>query len=170
MVDIRQPEFKFEEEEEPTFDWENLDEEGVNEALKTLDEFDDPERKEINRYNSFIPDYANTFIKKYLNNDNDKLGPLGNKGILSIWNYLEYGFEVEINNLEIINDAVGIVEFSTGNFPFGGMERFLITLKAFDLIPIECFDGFSIVEIDWINDFEYNSIKQPEKTNVYLKK
>ena len=81
---------------------------------------------------------------------------------------MEYGFEVDLDNLEKINERSGVVEFSTGNYPFGGIERFLITLRAFDLIPTECFDGFNICEFDWLSDFEYNTINLPEKTKAYL--
>ena len=62
------------------------------------------------------------------------------------------------------------MEFSTGNFPFGGMERFLMVLKAYDLVPVECFNGFTIYEFDWISEFEHNAIELSEKTIKYLKK
>lgn len=169
MVDTRKPGFSFEE-ELPVFDWDNLNDKEVDEALKKLDEFDDKEIQETNRYKELIPSYANIFFEKHLKTDNEKLGALGIQNVLSILNYLEYGFEVNIDNLEKLDNNIGIAEFSTGNFPFGGMERFLITLKAFDLIPIEYFDGFTIAKFDWTSDFEYNVTLLPEETKLYLKK
>ena len=169
MVDVRQPGFKFEEEELPTFDWDSMNEQDVEDALKKIDEYDDPEILAANRFKSLIPDYANAFLEKYIKTDNDKLGDLGIQNVLSLLSYLEHDFEVDMDNLETLNNDLAIVEFSTGNFPFGGMERFLIILKAFGLISIEGFDGFSIVAYNWTTDFEYSSINLPEETKVYLK-
>lgn len=169
MVKTRQPGFDFIEEDAPEFDWDSMKtQEEVDDAVEKLSEFLDQE-PEVHRYQKLIPSYANEFLERYLRLDNDKLGPLGVLYTISIFNYLEYGFEVDMNKLEKKNEKSGLVEFSTGNFPFGGMERFLITLKAFDLIPTECFDGFSINELEWISNLEYTTIKLPKKTKEYLK-
>ena len=85
---------------------------------------------------------------------------------MSIFNYLEFGFDVDLNCLEVFKKDKGIIKFSTGNFPFGGLERFFITLKAFQLIPIECFDGFSVNQIDWKSDFDYE--KQLSQMNQII--
>ena len=169
MVDVRQPGFLFEEEELLTFDWESMNEQDVEDALKKINAYDNPEIFVAKRYKSLIPDYANTFLEKYIKTDNDRLGALGIQNVLSLLSYLEHDFEVDMDNLETLNNDLAIVEFSTGNFPFGGMERFLIILKAFGLISIEGFDGFSIVAYNWTTDFEYSSINLPEETKVYLK-
>ncbi|WP_338395474.1 hypothetical protein [Fulvitalea axinellae] len=132
------------------------------------DKFDGLTKNESERYKTFIPDYADTFLESFFEFDQERAGGLGfNKS--NILNYLEHSFEVDLNNLEKQNENKGIVEFSTGNYPFGGIERFLITLKAFDLVPEECFDGFSVVAFDWVNEFEFNTIELPDRTEEYLK-
>lgn len=166
---VRQPGFEFED-EVPEFDWDNMNENEVNEALKLIDESLDEELVEYKRYQEVIPEYANLFFEKYLKLDNDKLGNLGIHDVLSIFNYLEFGFEVELDTIKKIKESLYVIEFSTGNYPFGGLERFLITLKAYNLIPLECFDGFSINEIKWNSDFEYSFLELKKQTEVYLKK
>lgn len=166
---VRKPGFEFED-EVPEFDWDNMNENEVNEALKLIDESLDEELVEYKRYQEVIPEYANLFFEKYLKLDNDKLGNLGIHDVLSIFNYLEFGFEVELDALKKIKESLYVIEFSTGNYPFGGLERFLITLKAYNLIPLECFDGFSINEIKWNSDFEHSFLELKKQTEVYLKK
>ena len=170
LLKIRQPGFVLEKEEEPQFDWDTMTPEEVKEALKEIEESCDPNYLELKRYKSLIPDYANAFLEKYLQVDKEALGVLGVSEVLSIWNYLEYSFEVDLDNLEKIKEGLGIVEFSTGNFPFGGMERFLMTLKAFDLVPTECFNGFTIYKFNWITAFAHEAIDLAEETVAYLKK
>jgi hypothetical protein len=167
MLQTRQPNFKFEEDEGPDFDWDRMTEDEIQEATKQLIEFLDQDPEAL-RYNKLIPNYANAFIEQYLQGGNDTLIALEDINTLSILNYLEFGFEVEMDNLEKINERCGIVEFSSGNFPFGGLERFLMTLKAFDLIPTECFDGFTVFKFEWTSNFEHNAIDLPEKTQEYL--
>lgn len=170
MVAVRQPNFRFEEEDASDFDWDAMTDAEMEEALKKIDESDDENGQQVNRYKILIPGYANAFLERYLKIDADKLGVLGIEKVLSILNYLEFDFEVDMNKLKKLDEYLGIVEFSTGNFPFGGTERFLMTLKAFDLIPIECFDGFSILEYNWTSDFEFDATELPEQTKVYLEK
>mgnify|MGYP003635060921 CR=1 FL=1 len=167
MVNVRQPGFKFVE-NDPVIDWDSMQtQEEVDAAVKELSDYLDQE-PEAHRCKELIPDYVAVLLDKYIQADNEKLESLGIQNLLSVFNYLEYGFEVDLDNLEKINERSGVVEFSTGNYPFGGIERFLITLRAFDLIPTECFDGFNICEFDWLSDFEYNTINLPEKTKAYL--
>ena len=85
-------------------------------------------------------------------------------------NYLECGFEVDLNCLEEQQGNIGIAKFSTGNYPFGGLERFIMVLHAFDILPTECFDGFAINQFKWTSNFDYDLIELPEKTKQYLKK
>ncbi|MEO9570571.1 MAG: hypothetical protein ABJH82_02890 [Polaribacter sp.] len=169
LVAVRKPDFDFED-EVPEFDWNNMNEKEMEEALKKIDLASDKDALELKRYKNVIPEYANSFFKKYFQIDNDKLGNFGVQELLSIFNYLEFGFEVDLNNLEIVNNSNGIIEFSTGNFPFGGLERFFITLKAFSLIPTQCFDGFSVNDIKWETDFEYDFVELKKETEVYIKK
>ena len=167
MVKVRQPCFKFEENEGPEFDWDGMTQAEVDDAVQKLSDFLD-QAPEERRYLALIPDYANEFLEGYLQGDNEKLGALGIPEALSIFNYLEFDFEVDMDKLEKLNEQLGIVKFSTGNYPFGGLERFLITLRAYDLTPTECFDGFNICALEWSSNFEYNTVELPERTKVYL--
>lgn len=169
MVKIRQPNFQFEEEENSKLDWDSMTELEVDITTKKLIQ-NLEQAPEIHRYKKLIPSYVNIFLEEYLQAENGKLKPLDTQDVLSIFNYLEYGFEVTMNSLKKNLGRVGIVEFSTSNFPFGGMERFLITLRAFDLIPTECYDGFTVHKFDWISNFEHDAIKLPKKTQAYLRK
>ena len=73
-----------------------------------------------------------------------------------------------MDNLDILTDNIGIVEFSTGNFPYGGMERFIMTLKAFDLNPIECYNGFGVFKFNWKTDYVFEDVDLPERTKEYV--
>ncbi len=160
MVEVRKPGFEFDDETDK-IDWANITE-------AEMDALFDEDLQQVKRYNAFFPDYANSFLERYLEFDNEKAGALGLLNKASIMNYLEQSFEVDMDKLEKLNEDFGIVEFSTGNYPFGGLERFFMVLKAFKLIPIECFNGFTIYEFDWINDFDYKAIEFPERTKEYL--
>lgn len=150
--------------------WDDMNDEEMKEVFDKLDGTYQKKQEEA-RFKKNIPDYANTFLMHYLKNvDNDINGNLIDKDIMSIWNYLEFGFEVNMDSIKKINNDLGIVKFSTCNYPFGGMDRFLITLKSFNLIPIECFNGFSITEFDWKSNFEFVTNELPEKTEAYLSK
>lgn len=162
MVKVRTPGFDFKV---------NLDE--IDWATITDEEEEllfDEELQLKKRYRELIPDYATLFLERYLQIENAELGSLGVIDVSSILSYLEYGFEVDMNKLEKLDKYIGLVKFSTGNYPYGGMERFLIVMKAFDVTPLECFNGFTIYEFDWISDFEHNVIELPDKTEEYLRK
>ncbi|MDW7691875.1 hypothetical protein R9C00_15970 [Flammeovirgaceae bacterium SG7u.111] len=163
MVEVRQPGYKFKEEDGPEIDWDSLTDQEMTEVIDKL--FEEPE---VIRYKEFIPDYAHQFLGSYVGFENERAGDFGFE-TSEIFNYLEFSFEVELDNLERKNENDGLIEFSTGNFPFGGIERFLITLKAFDIRPAEYFDGFAIHEVDWTSDFAYDTIELPGKTSQYLK-
>lgn len=160
MKQVREPDFEFEEEEIPEIDWANTTPEEID---RIMDESD----PELKRYKDFIPDYANTFLESYLSFDHSRV-QIYKEDVLSILNYLEFGFEVDMDSLESINENECLIEFSTGNFPFGGLDRFLMVLKAFDFIPYECFNGFTIFTFNWISKFEYDGIEDSEKTKAYL--
>lgn len=161
MKKVREPDFKFEEEEIPEIDWENVTQEEIDIIM-------DENVSELKRYKEFIPDYADAFLKRYLSFDHDHV-QIYQEETLSLLNYLEYGFEVNMDHLENINKNSGLIQISTGNFPFGGLDRFFMVLKAFDLIPFECFNGFNIFTFDWVSEFEYEGIEDSKKTKTYLK-
>jgi len=169
MCNVRVPGFEFEKKALPDINWDNMTDDEREEAMEKMLEFDDIETQESDRYKVLIPDYADSFLGSYFSFDERGTSPFGFKKS-ELLNYLEFSFEVDMDNLEKLNETNGIVEFSAGNYPFGGIERFLMTLKAFGLQPIECFDGFSIKALDWTTSFEYSAIELPEKTKEYLKK
>lgn len=168
MVQLRQPNFEFGEEVIPEFDWDNLSKEETNAALEKIDEFFDQDADD-RRYIALFPDYADAFLKSYIEKDQSIAGAYG-FDIKGIFNYLEFSFEVDLDNLKILEDNIGLIEFSTGNYPFGGLERFIMVLKSFDLISLECFDGFHIFKLNWLSEFEYTPAILEEKTKAYLKK
>ena len=168
MVTVREPGFEFEYEKLLDFDWDNMSEDEINEAVIKLSNFGDNSLAELERYQELIPDYANTFLEHSHRFGNSKSAPLSDDNARSILNYLEYDFEVDMDNLELRNEQVGIIEYSTGNFPFGGIDRFLIILKAFELIPTECFNGFDVCELSWNTDVDFDSIPLPDKTKDYV--
>ncbi|WP_405222854.1 hypothetical protein [Dokdonia sp. Asnod1-B02] len=159
MVKVRQPNFKFDE-VGPEFDWDSMQtQEEIDIALIELNAFLDQQvQPELFRCKKLIPGYASTFIECYLKANNENFSSFNYQDILSIFNYLEFGFEVDLDSLQKENESLGIVRFSTNNYPFGGMERFLITLSAFNLQPIACFDGFNESEIKWPSQFTFNIV------------
>jgi hypothetical protein len=164
MIKVRKIGFKFEEEEEQVLDWENMtDEEAVEVAGSLLDE---PNYEEI-RYKKLIPDYAQQFLRAYVSFDKKKTGDLS-FSTLCIFSYLEFSFEVNMDELQELDTKQGVIRFSTLNFPYGGSERFLIVLRAYELIPFECYDGFTVYNINWQSHFVHEAIEQPEKTRRYL--
>ena len=148
--------------------WDDMSDEEMKEVFDKLDGTYQKKQEE-ERFRKYIPNYANAYLLDYLKSiDHDINGNLIDKDIMSIWNYLEFGFEVNMDSIKKLNDELGIVKFSTANYPFGGLDRFIITLKSFNLIPKECFNGFSIKEFDWKSDFEFITTESPEKTKDYL--
>lgn len=173
MQETRQDGYQFEDvqptnnkEDQPDPDWENMTDEDYQKYFDAILEVKE-DTSQIKRYDRFIPEYANGFIESYIAYDKTEAGNFSYEK-MDIFNYLEVAFEVDMNHLEVFIDKTGVVEFSTGNFPYGGMERFIFTLKAFDLTPIECFDGFSVFGFDWKSDFVFESIESAEKTKEYL--
>lgn len=168
MVKCRDYSHQFEEPEEEEVDWNNLSEEEMD---RILDE--DMERETNSNYletkliKELIPIDAMDFLKSFAAYDQKYAGTFGfNLG--GILNYLIVDFEVDLDQLFKVDSLEGIVEFSTGNYPFGGLERFLMTLKAYELIPYECFNGFEVHNLHWTSDFEYEVKELPEKTKEHL--
>ena len=164
MVQVRQPGFQFEKEEVPEIDWEALSPE---ELETTMERFANPPDPAEQRYEAMIPDYVKRFFEAYSGFDSSRYGMFGFQQ-LEIFNYLEFGFEVQLDKLEACNEQQGVVEFSTGNYPFGGLDRFLITLRAHALTPTEGYNGFNVIAFEWISDFDYEVTELPEKTEQYL--
>lgn len=119
------------------------------------------------RYEKIIPEYALKYLRAYTGFDAERAEHFA-FGMRDIFNYLESNFEVNLDDLKKLDETTGIVKFSSGNYPFGGMERFIITLKAFGLLPTECFNGFTIYKFDWVSEYEHEGIELPDKTKTYL--
>ena len=169
LVKVRQEGFEFYE-DKSDLDWDNMTAEEMDKVFETMFDKVNPEAEEMKRYEQNIPTYSNAFLENYIKRDDPKLGNLDKQEVLSIFHYLEFDFEVDFNKLSQLEDHIGIVEFSTDNFPFGGLEHFFITLRSFDLIPIRCFNGFTVNEISWKSNFEYDLKEQLKQTKAYLKK
>jgi len=169
MVKVRQPGFKFDD-VGPEFDWDSMKtQEEVDAAVEELNTFLDQQvEPEVHRCKELIPSYTKAFLDNYLQSDTQNLESFGSQNLVSIFNYLEFGFEVNIDNLKKLNENLGIVEFSTGNYPFGGMERFIMTLAAYDLNPTECFDGFNRCKFNWTSQFDYDLIVLPKRNRFTL--
>lgn len=170
MVKTRAPGFNFQEDESaPEMDWDSKkNKEEIDLAVKELNDYLD-QKPEFHRYNEKIPSYVHDFLKSYLQFDAKKSGYLAALDPISIFNYLECGFEVDMDSLEKHNEEYGIIRFSTGNYPFGGLERFFITLKAYEITPLECYDGFTTNQIKWHSNFEYEETEFPKRKKGILK-
>ncbi|GGG95840.1 hypothetical protein GCM10011416_11890 [Polaribacter pacificus] len=163
MHAVRAPGFQFAEEEGPVIDWDDKQtDEEVAAAVAEISEFLD-QKPEERRCKELLPKYVLSFFENYLKEDNEKLQALGVQDMLSLFNYLEFGFEVELDALTKIDENSGRVDFSTANYPFGGLERFIICLKAYGLSATECYDGFAVNQIVWSSAFEYKLIEVPEE-------
>ena len=165
MVMLRQPGFELEEDEGPEFDWDALTKEETDKAMEEVHAFLD-ETDEERRYKKLFPKYAQEYLASYVGYDAQRAGVFGFE-ISGIFNYLEYSMEVDMDKLQMINETLGVVEFSALAYPYGGMERFLMVLKAFDLIPTECFNGFTVYEFEWTSEFVHEGIELPEETKRY---
>ncbi|GGG45031.1 hypothetical protein [Bizionia arctica] len=165
MVKVRQAGFKFDD-KGPEFDWDTMSEEEIDVAMEELNAFLDQQvEPEKHRCKELMPNYVTVFLESYLQSDSENLESFGSYDVFSIFNYLEFGFEVDMESLKKINEHLGIVAFSTGNYPFGGMERFLMTLAAYNLKPVACFDGFHECELIWRSRFDYESVILLKKQN-----
>jgi len=169
MVKLRQPNFKLEDEYPPEFDWDNLTEQETANAIETILDYCEQDKLDFKRYQNLIPNYARLYFGSYIKQDYDNTIPLSESDAIALLNYLEHGFEVDLDKLEKLNEGLNILEFSTGNFPFGGLERFIMTLRAYNLIAVEYFDGFKVSKLNWLSPYEYHSIVLPEQTKAYLK-
>ncbi len=167
MVRVRQPGFEFDD-EGPEFNWDNMPKEEYDAAMAELNEYLDQQvEPEKHRCKELLPNYVNEFLESYLQSESENLESFGSQSVFSIFDYLEFGFEVDMDNLKKINERFGIVEFSTGNYPFGGMERFIMTLAAYNLKPVTCFDGFNDCKFSWTSRFEYDVIILPKKQSPF---
>jgi len=169
IVKCRDHNYQFEDfQEDVEIDWNSLSEEEMNKILDEEEEREmNPNYIETKLIKELLPNYAKNFLQSFAKYDQRYAGTFG-FDLDGILNYLITDFEVDVNQLHTLDNSNGIVEFSTGNYPFGGLERFFITLKAYQLIPYECFNGFEVYNLKWSSDFDYEVKELPESTKEYL--
>ncbi len=127
------------------------------------------ESKPLVFWEETIPEYAKTFLQRFYKLEN-ALSPLVRENFKATVNYLEFGLEADFTNLTMINATTASIGFQALGYPYGGMDRLLIFLKAFDCIPNEVFNGFSVCQLSWDTLYDYSSLDLPKKTATYLKR
>ena len=157
MRAVRTPGYQ---EKEATIDWHTATD-------AEIDDFMDEDTPKIALFHQLFPAYAQQFLSGYFSYENNK-SRLVREDLLPFFNYLEYGFEVDLYPLEWLSSHEVLLKFATGNYPYGGMDRFLMTLKAFELRPVECFDGFEVYQFLWTTDYEHDALVLKEKTTEYI--
>ncbi len=167
MVATRQPDYDMEE-DSPTIDWDTMSAQEIENYFDSKDSNNPVEINKIKRFKNLFPPEAQLYLAQYHQKGDSKMNDLADSEILGWMDYLEFNLEVDMDQLDKIDDAQGMVQFSTGNFPYGGMERLLLVLKAFGLTPVEIFNGFSVCDLLWQSDFDYEVVEIPDKTKIYL--
>ncbi|MDW3193795.1 MAG: hypothetical protein R8G66_15595 [Cytophagales bacterium] len=165
MEQVRQPGFRFEEEEkaEPDIDWANMTQEEIDEAYEAVENSPTTEEK---RYQELIPDYVKRCFERYAKYDEVRYGMFSFQPA-EMLNYLEYGFETALVKLEMTDSSHGLFEFAPYGYPFGGLDRFLMTLRGYELTPLESYNGFEVIEFEWSSEFDYTVTEFPERTKAY---
>lgn len=123
------------------------------------------DRRPMELWKTLIPPYAQEFIGRYYQDDLSQESEY-RWGFTDIVTYMQFGMEVEFDflNIEVGTARIG---FSAYAYPYGGMDRFLIFLKAYECIPTEAYNGFEVIEFHWEDDFGYSVTEYPEKTALY---
>lgn len=162
MVQVRQPGFNFEE-EEPEIDWDSMSPKEIDDMVEKISNPPDPEQA---RYDLLIPDYVKQFYEAFLEFDSTRYGMFGFEP-LQVFNYLEFGLEADLTKLQQFDEKTGIIEFAPYGYPYGGMDRLLMTMRAYEFTPIESYNGFDVIEFQWTDDFDYQVTEFPERTQKY---
>jgi hypothetical protein len=138
--------------------------------MKAYEDFMDLEdrlqERALKLYDEYFPLKAQSFINDFLEYEGG-FNEIKGESITSLFSYLDVDFEVDFTNLVIENDIL-CINFSTGNYPYGGMRRFLMVIKAFGGEPIECFNGFDVYEFKWTSKYEHKAKVLKDKTKSYL--
>lgn len=125
------------------------------------------ERSSDKLWLKLIPLYAREFIGRYYQDkpceeyDWEKL-----YGYRDMVTYLQFGFEVEFDSLKVTGSTARL-SFGAYAFPYGGMDRFLVFLKAYECIPTWAYNGFEVIQFHWEGDYAYDVTEFPEKTKAY---
>lgn len=127
------------------------------------------ESRPLEFWEAVIPEYAKTFLQSFYKVENS-LSQLVRENFKATVNYLEFGLEVDFTGLIMVDVTTVRINFEALGYPYGGMDRLLIFLNAFDCIPNEVFNGFSVCQISWDTLYEYSATELPEETATYLKR
>lgn len=122
--------------------------------------------KPLSFWSKTIPEYAKEAFREYYKEDKTDRD-IDSYGFRAIINYMEFGLEVDLDNLVELENDQARLEYTALAFPYGGMDRLLVFMIAYDLIPFESFDGFSVFEFTWISKFQYDGTNLEDKTKAY---
>lgn len=125
------------------------------------------ERALVN-YKTYFPEYAQAYLEKYFE-ATDGTYYSKEESLTGLFSYLDVDFEVEFTNLTF-EDGFGTITFAARSYPYGGLDRFLMVLKAFGFEPVECYNGFDVFEFQWESEYDYSANVLPEKTKAYRNK
>jgi len=106
------------------------------------------ERKEIDFWIKLLPDYVKRYYRMR------KLDR-ANTNFKNMVEYLQWGLEANLDDLKKTGEDIGRLDFSTGNYPYGGMDRLMVFVNAFDCRPIEIYNGFNVNSVSWISKFNF---------------
>ncbi|MFT5891211.1 MAG: hypothetical protein ACI9Y7_001312 [Dokdonia sp.] len=127
------------------------------------------ESRPLEFWKETIPEYVKTFLQGFYNLEN-ALSNLVRDSFKATVNYLEFGLEADFTGLTMVDATTARIDFEALGYPYGGMDRLLIFLKAFNCIPNEVFNGFSVCQLSWDTLYDYSATELPEKTATYLKR
>lgn len=122
--------------------------------------------KPLNFWSKTIPEYAKEVFREYYKEEKTERD-IDSYGFKATINYIEFGLEVDLDNLIELENGQARLEYTALAFPYGGMDRLLLFLVAYDLIPLESFNGFSVIEFNWVSKFQYDWKELEEKTESY---
>ena len=129
----------------------------ILEEIKPVETSLDTEEWEV-----LIPTYAKEIIAKYYHEQ-----PISKESFENFINYLEFSLEADFNELSIIDKNKALIKYTPIAYPYGGMERLLVLLRAFDCIPTECYNGFTVYQFKWNSLFDHDAIELPKQTEIY---
>lgn len=124
------------------------------------------ESKPIEFWQEMIPNYAKDFLGGYYEEEK-ALSMLIPASFTDTINYLEFGLEVDLEGLVQVDETKIRLDYTALSFPYGGMDRLMIFLKAYDCIPCEAYTGFSVVKLNWTSAYDYEATELAEETQLY---
>lgn len=120
------------------------------------------ENRAMKLCNTFFDAYAQEFLSRYFGQNTNL-----NERIASLFSYLDVDMEVDFTDL-ILEQSKATLKFEARSYPYGGMDRLLMVIKALGGQPIESYNGFEVFEFEWTSEYDYEPIVLHQKTKVYL--